>query len=242
MNQGIRGLTDRITKNEAAFKKAGVAFTAIAIGAAAPLIKGIVSFAKFEQAIARTGAIADATAEEMESLAMSARALGKSTQFSATEAANALTFLAQAGFDVQDATEALPGVLQLAAAANLDLATAADITTNVLTGYGFEVKDLTKVNDVLTKAFISANTDLTQLGQAMKFAGPVASAAGVRFEEAAAAISLMGNAGIQASMAGTSLRGAIVRLLNPSKEAEGILERLGITAVDAQGGLLPLVD
>ncbi len=149
-------------------------------------------------------------------------------------------FLAQAGFDATEAGRALPGVLQLAAAGGIQLAEAADIATNVLAGYGLEVDQLARVNDVLAKASSSANTDVLQLGQAFKFAGPVASSAGVSFETSGAAMALMGNAGIQAEMAGTALRGAITKLVNPSAAASKTMAALGISATDSTGRLRPL--
>lgn len=207
------------------------------------IVKGAIStFADFQQAMARAGAITGASAVEMAGMEQAARDLGRTTQFSATQAAEALTFLSMAGFSVRDATKALPGVLQLAAAAQIDMAQAADIASNVLSGYGLKVEELQRVNDVLAKTFTSSNTDLTQLADAMKMAGPVASAAGLRFEETSAALGLMGNAGIQATMAGTALRGSISKLLAPSAEASGILSSLGITVLNAQGDMLPLVE
>lgn len=199
-------------------------------------------FASFEQSLARTGAISGATAEQMEEMTRIAREMGRTTVFTATEAADALTFLAQAGFSVEESTAALPGVLQIAAAAQIDLATAADLTSNVLSGYGLRVTEIGRVNDVLAKAFTSANTNLLQLGQALEYAGPVASAAGLRFEETSAALALMGNAGIQSTTAGTALRGALTRLLNPSNQAQAILDELGVTVTDTGGNMLPLVD
>ena len=208
----------------------------VALGAAS-----VRAFAGFEQSMARAGALSGSTGAQLEQMTEVAKKMGRETQFSAKQAASALSFLSMAGFSVQESTAALPGVLQLAAAAQLDLGTAADITSNVLTGYGLKVSDLTRVNDVLAKAFTSANTDLTQLGEALKLAGPIASAAGIRFEEATAALALMGNAGIQASMAGTSLRGAITKLLNPAKEAGALLKKMGVEVTDSSGKMLPFV-
>src|SRR5690606_15674801 len=102
-----------------------------------------------------------------------------------------------------------------------------------------------RATDVLTQAFSSSNTNLEQLGQAMKYVGPIASAAGVSFEETAAAIGLLGNAGIQASMAGTTLRAAISALLNPTKTTRDTMAELGLTLADfqgADGNLKPLVE
>ena len=176
----------------------------------------------------------------MAELTAIAKDLGATTSFSAAQAAEGLGFLAQAGFDATEAGKALPGVLQLAAAGGIELAAAADIATNVLAGYGLEVDQLARVNDVLAKASSSANTDVLQLGQAFKFAGPVARSAGISFEQSGAAMALMGNAGIQAEMAGTALRGAITKLVNPSKEAATTMAELGISATDSEGRLRPL--
>src|SRR5690625_4114830 len=187
-------------------------------------------------------ALSGATGDELDQLRAKAREMGAATMFSASEAADAMGFLAMAGFDTNEVLEAIPGTLQLAASAQMDLGRAADIVSNILTGYGKTTEELAHVNDVLVASFTSANTNLEQLGEAMKYAGPVASSAGVQFEEAAAALSLMGNAGIQGSMAGTSLRGALSRILSPTDAAAGAMERAGLSFTDAQERILPLVD
>ncbi len=223
-------------------RRTGTALAALA----APIVGlGAVSlrtFGNFEQSMARVGAVAGATTQELEQLTAVAREMGETTQFSANQAAGGLIFLSQAGLDVETQIAALPEVLQLAAAAQLDMASAANIVTNVMAGFGLEVNELTRANDTLVTAFTSANTDLTQLAQALKFVGPVASAAGLSFEETAASLALMGNQGIQATMAGTALRGSIARLLNPSNEARRIIQRLGLQTTDAAGQMLPLVN
>lgn len=194
----------------------------------------------FEASMNRVKAISGATEEEFKSLRSTAAELGRTTQFTAKDSAQALEFLAMAGISATDSVTALPSVLQLAAVAGLDMARAADITTNILTGFGMSVEDLANANDVLSAAMTSANVDLTMLGESFKYAGPVAKGAGLSFEETAAAIALMGNAGIQGSMAGTSLRGAISRLLSPTKAAAEIMNELGLTAVDSSGKMLPM--
>jgi len=190
----------------------------------------------FQSSMNRVQGLTGSTGEAFAGLEKQAKMLGATTQFSAKEAADGMGFLAMAGFDTTKIMGAMPGVLQLAASAQLDLASAADITSNILTGYGMKTEELSRVNDVLVKTFSSANTDLVQLGEAMKYAGPVAAAAGLQFEEVAAATGLMGNAGIQASMAGTSLRGAISRLLNPTKEVRDGLASVGLTIGDLTNG------
>lgn len=220
-------------------RRTGAALTALS----APIVGlGAISlrtFGRFEQSMARVGAVSQATSEELSQLTVIAREMGETTQFSATQAAGGLIFLSQAGLSVETQIAALPEVLNLAAAAQLDMASAANIVTNVMAGFGLEVSELTRANDTLVTAFTNANTDLTQLATALKFAGPVASAAGLSFEETAAALAIMGNAGIQASLAGTSLRGAITRLLNPSNEARRIIQRLGLQVTDTEGRMLP---
>lgn len=205
-------------------------------------IAAVKTAADFERSMNRVGAVSGATEEQLASLTEQAMELGRTTMFSATQAADAMSFLAMAGFSVNEIMGAMPSTLQLAAAAQIDLAQAADITSNILTGYRMTVEQLGHANDVLVKTFTSTNTNLAQLGEAMKFVAPVAASAGIQFEETAAALGLMGNAGIQASLAGTSLRGAIVRLLTPGGEAAAIMERLGINALDSAGNLVSLVD
>lgn len=194
----------------------------------------------FEQSMNRVEALTQATGEELKKLKDQARELGGTTQFSASDAADAMGFLAMAGMKTNQIMGAMPHVLRLAGAAQLDMASAADIVTNILAGYNLQIDDLAHSNDVLVKAFTSANTDLQQLGEAMKYAGPVASAAGVQFEQAAAALAMMGNAGIQGSMAGTSLRGAITAALNPTKKMSDAMKAAGLNFKDAEGKLLPL--
>lgn len=209
----------------------------VALGTGALVMAG-----NFEQAMNRVQALTGATGNEFEQLERAAREFGATTQFSASQVADAMGFMAQAGMSTTDIMESLEGTLRLAASAQLDMGEAADIVTNILSGYRMETEDLDHAVDVLARAFTSANTDLTQLAEAMKYAGPVASSAGVSFEEAAAAIGLMGNAGIQGSMAGTSLRGAITRLLSPTESAADVMRELGLRVTDAQGRLLPLSD
>jgi TP901 family phage tail tape measure protein len=203
-------------------------------------LKSATVFADFERGMNNVAAVSGATADEFAQLTAQAEELGRTTQYTARQAGEAMGFMSMAGFKANEILGAMPSVLQLAASAQLDMGRAADITTNILSGYGLAVEDLGHANDVLVKAFTSANTNLEQLGQAFKFAGPVAKSAGVSFESSAAAMALMGNAGIQASMAGTGLRGAITRLIDPTKQAADAMLAAGINAKDASGKLLPL--
>jgi TP901 family phage tail tape measure protein len=202
-----------------------VAFGATAIRAAAD----------FESSMNKVRGITQATGDDFQRLEALAKDLGASTQFSASQAADAMGFLAMAGFDVDDIMSSLPGVLELAAAGNIDLARAADIASNVLSGFGLEAGEVARVNDVLALASISANTNVEQLGNAFKFVAPVAAALGVSVEESAAAIGIMSDAGIQGEMAGTALRNILGQLAKESDE-------LGINVYDLNGQMLPLAD
>jgi TP901 family phage tail tape measure protein len=216
------------------------------LGVTAPIagigIGAIMTGAKFEKGMNRVKALSGATGKEFDALKQQAKDLGSSTMFSATEASEAMGFLAMAGFKTNEVIGVMPGVLNLAAAAQMDLGQAADITSNIMTGFGIEVKDLDRMNDALVKGMTSANVDLQMMGESMKYVGPVAKAAGMEFEETAAAVALLGDAGIQGSMAGTSLRGAMTRLLNPSESAASLMEDLGINALDSEGNLKSFTD
>lgn len=194
----------------------------------------------FQAGMNRVAAISGATGSQLEALRDAASEMGKTTQFSASEAADALGFLAMAGYDADKAIASLPHTLTLAASAGVDLASSADIVSNVLSGYGMGVDQLAHSSDVLVKTITSSNTSLLQLGEAMVEAAPIASSAGVSFEEASAALGLFGNAGLQGSKAGTTLKNAISKMLSPTDAMKSKLDALGISFVDATGRLLPL--
>jgi TP901 family phage tail tape measure protein len=236
-------LADGLGRAGTAVRSAG---TALTVGVTAPItalgVNVVRTAGNFQASMNRVKAISGATGTEFKQLTNLAKDLGSTTQFSASEAADALGFLSMAGFSATDSMTALPGVLNLAAAGQLGLADAADIASNILSGYGFQAKDISRVNDVLAKTFTSANVDTRMLGESFKYVGPVAASAKLEFEEVSAAIGLLGNAGIQGSEAGTALRGSIARLLKPTGEVEETLKKLGVRVTDTRGELLPLVD
>jgi len=194
----------------------------------------------FETGMNKVKATAEATTDQFIQLRRQAKELGRTTEFSASQVASGQAFLAKAGFKTQKIIDSMPATLDLAAAASLDLASAADIVSNVMAGFGIKNEHLGGAVDVLAKAFISSNTDLLQLGQAMKFAGPVAKGMGVDFEETADFLGILGSAGIQASMAGTSLRGALTKLSTPVARGKKLLKAYKIEVKDIHKNLLPL--
>ena len=206
------------------------------------LIGGVAikSFADFDFQMRRVAAVSSATGKQFKDLTDLARKMGRTTQFTAKQSAEAMTFLSVAGFKVTETMGALPGVLQLAAAGAVELGTAADIAAKILKGYNFDVKELGRVNDVLTKTFISSNTMLGELGEGFKVLAPIARTAGLQFEEMSAALGLLADNAFQGGTAGTGLRRVISGLLKPSKEGEKVFKAMGLQVIGADGKMRKL--
>lgn len=201
-------------------------------------VKAAVSF---QQAINMVGADTNATAKQLSMLRKEALKYGASTQFTAVQVAQAEFHLGRAGIHVHRIMRMLPGVLQLAASAQLDMGTASKVAIQVMKGYGFQAKDLAHVNNILVKTFTSSNTDLLTLSESFKLSGPILKSAGVKFKDAAAFIAVLGNAGIQATMAGTGMRKVVQSLLNPNSMLKKSMKRLNMTFIDAKTGQLDLL-
>lgn len=218
--------------------------TALGASVVAPLNIAV----QFEQSVAKLSAITgtgdialDDSNRQM--LEQEARRLGESTQFSASQSVDAMTFLGMAGFNPDQIKGATSGVLNLAQAAGSDLAGTADIASNILSGFSLDAtQDMGRVGDVLTATFTTSNTTLESLGETMKFVAPVASAAGGSIEQVAAMVGLLGDVGIQGSRAGTALRATFLRLSAPTGSAAKVLDELGITVADLDGNLRPVPD
>lgn len=204
----------------------------LGVGAALALGTAIHTIGQFEEAMAGARAVTGATQAQFEEMSRTARELGATTRFSAAEAASGMEFLGRAGFDTLEIIAAMPGTLNLAAAGALDLARAADIASNIMSGFGIDAAEMNRVADVLASTAASANTNIEQLGAGMKFVAPVARGLGIDLETTAAAIGVLSNAGIQATMAGTGLRRVLGVLVDPTKEARKAFKRLGVELAD----------
>lgn len=222
----------------------GVSKKAFALSAAIAAVGGIAvsQFAQFEKRMALVGVISGATELQFARLEASAAALGATTLFTARQAAEGMEILAKAGFDVNKILAATPEVLNLATAANIELAEATDIVVGIMSGYGKTADEVGKANDVLVKTFTSTNVTVGDLGETFKLVGPVAKTAGIEFEELSAAIGILGNAGIKGSLAGTALRKAIISFSAPTPRAMREMKRLGLEVLDANGNMKPLAD
>src|SRR5690606_31990001 len=232
-----QGLTDAGKKMKDMGKGLTLGVTTPIVGMGTAIV---MTTANFESSMNKVRAISGATGEEFAALEKQAIDLGGATVFSAKEAADGMSFLAMAGFEVNDIMAAMPGMLDLAASAQMDLASAADIASNIMSGFTLEASQAGYVADVLAKASSSANTDVYQLGEAMKYVAPVANALDISMEETAAAIGFMSDAGIQGSQAGTALRGILSRLTKPSKQAADLMDTLGVELFDAEGNMKSL--
>ena len=232
--------------------KALMSFGGLAGGAAltgiTALTKGIAAFgassvkegAAFTKSMSNVKALTGATATEFAKLEEQAKTLGATTKFTAIEAAEGMQFMAMAGFEVNEIMSAMPGVLDLAAASNMELGRSADIVSNVLSGFGADASETGRFVDVLTQTFTSSNTSLEQLGQAFKFVAPVAESFGFSVEETAAALGTLGNAGVQAGIAGRGLRGVMSKLGAPTNAAATAMEGLGIEIFNSAGEMKSL--
>ena len=210
--------------------------------AATPFALSARTFANFESQMARVKALTGASGDDFARLEEAAKSLGATTVFSASQAAEAMSYFALAGFDVDKILGAIGPALNLAAAGQIEIAEAADIAAKIMAGMGLSADELGNAVDVMAKAMTTANTDLTMLGDAFKFVGPMAKTAGVSLEEVTAAIQLLSNAGIQGEMAGTTLRGMLLSLTSPSAEAEKELNRLGVRVLDGAGNVRTLTE
>lgn len=239
----VKNFEMSVGKTAAALQNfAGPLASAFSVGAVvAGINASIDAFAEFEATLTRVGGVSRTLGtDSFDELAASARNLAASTEFTASEVGEAMKFLAMSGQSANTVLESTPKVLQLASAAMMDVAQAADIATNVMTGFGMTATELGKANDVLFTTTTNSNTSMQQLGEAFKFAGPVAKSAGLTFEDTAATLGVLANAAFQSEMGGTALRGMMTKLLAPSGKASKIIKRLGIDVVTATGQLKPM--
>lgn len=182
------------------------------------------------------------TVNTMDALSKLARTMGKDTKFSASEAADAINILAMAGMDTDDIYSALPATLNLAAAGNIGIAQAADYATGIMSGFGMETKDASKVADVLAVTASSAKGSVSDFGAGLAQAAGQASITGQSFEDTATALGILGNHNISAAEGGNMLQRVLKNLYQPTSTAKDALDALGVSAYDSEGKARPLQD
>ena len=247
----ILGARDKASRVLGGFRRRmmGVLKSIAVMGAAAAgvavamAMRGVIKAgAGFEHTMARVRALTQASEVDFKRLSAQAQKLGATTEHSASQAAEAMANFALAGFSVNEIMAAMPATLSLASAGQLDVGQASDIAAKLMAGMGLNAAELGDAVDILAKAFTTANTDLTMLGDAMSYVGPVARTAGYDLAEVAAVIQVLSNAGIQGQQAGTALRRMMLSLASPSREAEGLLKKLGVSVNDAAGDMRSMAD
>ena len=191
----------------------GVTTPIVALGA-----KAVKTAADFESSMSEVSAISGATGEDLQKLESLAKKMGETTRFSASEAAEALKYMAMAGWKTEDMLNGLEGIMNLSAASGENLGATSDIVTDALTAFGLSAADSGHFADLLAKASSNANTNVSMMGETFKYVAPVAGALGYSAEDVALAVGLMANSGIKASQAGTSLRASMTNLAKPTKE------------------------
>ena len=194
----------------------------------------------FEAGMSEVAAISGATGKDLEALTAKAKEMGATTKFSATESAEALKYMAMAGWDTGKMLSGLPGVMNLAAASGENLGTVSDIVTDAMTAFGLSADKAGHFADVLAQASSKSNTNVGMMGETFKYVAPVAGALGYSVEDAAVAIGLMANSGIKSSQAGTALRQTLTRLAKPTDEVEAAMEDLGISLTNSKGEMKSL--
>ena len=192
--------------------------------------------------MANVAAISGATGDDLQALRDKAREMGEKTKFSASEAADAMSYMAMAGWKTGDMLSGIEGIMHLAAASGEDLATTSDIVTDALTAFGLTAEDSAHFADILAAASSNANTNVSMMGETFKYCAPVAGALGYSAEDVAEAIGLMGNAGIKSTQAGTALRTMMTKLQGELKLSGEALGEVTIQTANADGSMRELSD
>src|SRR5690625_1246141 len=191
----------------------------------------------FKASMSRVAATSGATGTDLKRLEDKAREMGRTTQFSATESAEAMNYMAMAGWDANEMIDGIGGVMDLAAASGEDLATVSDIVTDGLTAFGMEAEESGKFADVLAATSANANTNVSMMGESFKEAAPVAGALGYSIEDTSLALGLMANSGIKGSKAGTALRNMMTNLAKPTDQMKAAMDDLDISLTDSEGSM-----
>lgn len=224
---------DKISGIGGKMKPATVAIAGIGTAA-------VKTYTSFESKMSNVQAISGATGDDLIKLSDKAKEMGAKTKFSASESADALSYMAMAGWKTDDMLNGLEGVMNLAAASGEDLASTSDIVTDALTAFGMSANESTHFADILATTSSNANTNVSLMGETFKYVAPVAGSLGYKAEDVATAVGLMDNSGIKASQAGTSLRSLLTNLAKPSDTVEASMKRLGLSLTDSSGKMKPM--
>lgn len=194
------------------------------------------TYKDFEAAMSQVKAVSGATGSEFDKLTAKAKEMGATTKFTAKESAEAFNYMAMAGWNAEQMTDGISGILNLAAASGEDLATTSDIVTDALTAFGLKASDATHFSDVLAQASSSANTDVGMMGETFKYVASMAGSLSYSIEDVALMTGLMANSGIKSTQAGTALNSVLTRLATNSSGAADAIAALGVNFYDSSTG------
>ncbi|MCM1296234.1 MAG: phage tail tape measure protein [Muribaculaceae bacterium] len=246
LSKGLQTAQKQIQKVSATFTKVGTKLTAsitaplVALGAAAVNVSQ-----GFEQSMANAASVAGATGDELARMTALAREMGSKTVFSASDAADALYYMASAGYKVDQMADSIEATLNLASATQSDLAFTTDTVISTLNQFGLEANQAERVTNVFAAAIGNSMANMDKLSNSMGYVGPVANSLGYEIEEVTGALAVLYNAGYDGSTAGTSLRQSLVSLMNPTSSALAAFEELGLSFEDvnpATNDLATIID
>ncbi|QBL97920.1 tail tape measure protein [Exiguobacterium phage vB_EauM-23] len=251
--KGVAGLGERMTAFGGKMDKVGKGlsdvggamaktFGAGALAVGAGLGTAVNTAMNFEAAMSKVQAISKASGDDLDQLSNIAREMGATTQFSASQAAEGLTYMAMAGYDTEKMIGSLPGVLSLAAAGGADLATTSDIVTDAMSGLQMSADETGKFVNIMAATVTGSNTDITMMGETLKYTSTIAGSLGVSMEDLSIAIGLMGNNAVKSSQAGTAIRSGLTRLIKPPKEAADAMKKFGVEVMKNSDGTINLRD
>ena len=220
--------------------KTAIAGAAGAAGISFGIYDAVDEFKDFEQTMSQVKAISGATEEEFDALTAKAKQMGADTKYSATESAQAFTYMAMAGWKSGEMIAGIPGIMNLAAASGEDLAQTSDIVTDALTAFGLKASDSNHFADVMAQASSNSNTNVGIMGESFKYVAAMAGALNYSIEDTALALGLMANAGVKGSMSGTALKSSLANLAKPTDTMAEAMDKYGISLTDNEGNMKTL--
>jgi len=243
LQKGLQNAQKQMNKMSRNLSRVGKNLTASVSAPLAGLgIIAVKTASDFEQSMANAASVSGATAEELEKMKQVARDMGKSTVFSDSEAADAMYYMASAGYKAEQMGKSIKPILDLAAATQSDLAFSTDTVIATLNQFGLEADDAGRVTNVFAATIGNSQATLDKLANSMRYVGPVANSLGYSLEETTAALGLLYNAGFKGEQTGTILRGALSKLMKPTKEVNSALAEMGLKYDDVNPSLHSIAD
>ena len=198
--------------------------------------------ADFDESMSKVAAVSGATGKNFDDLRAKAREMGANTKFSASEAADAMNYMAMAGWKTEEMLTGIDGIMNLAAASGEDLALTSDIVTDALSAFGEKADQSGRLADILAAASSNANTNVAMMGESFKYAANTAGSMGYSMEDTAVALGLMANTGVKASRGGTALNNIMTRMAKKTKESGAAMNALGLSLDDGNGHMYSFMD